>query len=164
MSQTRPLETASGRRRHSVLQMAVAVKVGVVVSVPLCVRPSTISTSGVVESPNYPGKYPHNLDLTESIQAENGKLLKIEFTYFGVYADWMCRPQYDYVKITDGDGTLLMDRSCGYSTTSASSWNYFLPPIITSLSNTINILFHTDGYRNHTGWSLNWTAVEPGQR
>ena len=68
----------------------------------------------------------------------------------------------DYVKITDGDGTILMDRSCGYSSNDPSSSSQFMPPIITTKTNTVDILFHTDASGTSTGWSLNWTAVTPG--
>ena len=88
-------------------------------------------------------------------------MLRIEFTKIAIWWAQMC-PRH-YVKITDGDGTTLMDRGCGYgpggSKTSAS---YFLPPIITTLTNTVNIFFHTDGSGARTGWSLKWTAVTPG--
>ena len=67
-----------------------------------------------------------------------------------------------FVKITDGDGTTLMDRGCGYSERSPTSYGYFLPPIITTLTNTVDIFFHTDGSGAQKGWSLNWTAVTPG--
>ena len=68
----------------------------------------------------------------------------------------------DYVKITDGDGTILMDRSCGYSSNDPSSSSHFMPPIITTKTNTVDILFHTDASSVDSGWSLNWTAVTPG--
>lgn len=68
----------------------------------------------------------------------------------------------DYVKITDGDGTTLMGKGCGYSNRSPTSSGYFLPPIITTLTNTVDIFFHTDASSGKEGWSLNWTAVTPG--
>ena len=112
--------------------------------------------TGVLSSPNYPGNYPNNLDRTESIQVKSGKILRIEFTHFDVYYYPNCSK--DYVKITDGDGTTLMDRSCGYSTSSSSS--FFTPPIITTKTNNVNIYFHSVYTRS--GWSLNWTAITPG--
>ena len=67
-----------------------------------------------------------------------------------------------YVKITDGDGTTLMDRGCGYGPGDKASVSYFLPAIITTLTNTVNIFFHTDASGARAGWSLKWTAVTPG--
>ena len=114
----------------------------------------------MVSSPNFPRNYPHNLDKTESIKVKVGKTLRMEFTYFAVTAANQC--PNDYVKITDGDGTTLMDRSCGYSTSSSSSWTYFQPPIIMTRTDTVNIFFHTDDSGTHNGWSMNWTVVTPG--
>ena len=92
------------------------------------------------------------MDKTETIEVESGKILRLEFTSFAVY--WGSTCQYDFVKITDGDGTTLMDNSCGYS----------LPPIITTRSNRVEIFFHTDGSGTRTGWSLSWSAVTPGEK
>ena len=117
---------------------------------------STCST-GAVSSPNYPGKYPDNLDRTETVEVESGKVLRIVFTKVAIW--WQSGCPKDYVKITDGDGTILMDRSCGYSSNSPTSSSYFLPSAITTKTNTVDILFHTDASGSQDGWSLNWTAV-----
>ena len=53
----------------------------------------------------------------------------------------------------DGDGTTLMEKACGAS----------LPTNITSASNTINMLFKTDGSGSTEGWSVSWVAVTPGE-
>ena len=120
---------------------------------------STCST-GVVTSPNYPGKYPDNLNRTETVKVESGKILRMEFTKIAIWYQAGC-PR-DYVKITDGDGTVLMDRSCGHSSSSPTSSSYFLPPTITTKTTTVDILFYTDDSGSSDGWSLNWTAVSPG--
>ena len=121
-----------------------------------------LKATGVVTSPNHPGNYPHNIDKTQTIVVESGKILRLEFTSFAVY--WGSTCQYDFVKITDGDGTTLMDNSCGYSSSDPSSSSYFLPPIITTRSNRVEIFFHTDGSRTSSGWSLSWSAVTPGEK
>ena len=87
-------------------------------------------------------------------------MLRIEFTKIAIWWAEMC--PNDYVKITDEDGTTLMDRGCGYGPGNKASASYFLPPIITTLTNTVNIFFHTDGSGTQPGWSLKWTAVTPG--
>ena len=119
-------------------------------------------STGVVTSPNYPKNYPDNLDRTETIEVENGKILSLEFTYFAVYACNTTTCPCDHVKITEGDGTTLMDKSCGYSTENPSSVVHFLPPIMTTKTNAVEIFFHTDGSSTTTGWTLNWRAVTPG--
>ena len=119
-----------------------------------------LKATGVVTSPNHPSQYPNNLNKTQFIEVESGKILRMEFTNFAV--DWGSTCQFDFVKITDGDGTTLMDNSCGYSDPSYSS--YFLPPTITTRSNRVEIFFHTDGSHTTSGWSLSWRAVTPGEK
>ena len=121
--------------------------------------------TGVITSPNHPAHYPHNLETTEIIEVESGKMLRLEFTRFEVYdCGNITTCSCDFVKITDGDGTTLMDNSCGYSSVDPSySW-YFQPPIITTRSNRVEIFFHTDGSGARPGWSLSWSAVTPGGR
>ena len=119
----------------------------------------TLVLAGVVTSPNYPDDYPNNLERTATVHVERGKILRLEFTHFDVYyGGSSCK---DYVRIKDGDGTTLMDNSCGYSDPSSSG--YFLPPIITTRSNRVEILFYTDDSYTMTGWSLSWRAVTPGE-
>ena len=93
----------------------------------------------------------------------SGKILRLEFTNFAV---WVCGDintcQCDYVKITDGDGTILMDKSCGFSSPAAPLNLFYQPPIITTRSNTVKIFFRTDGNSTFTGWSLRWTEMTPG--
>ena len=83
--------------------------------------------------------------------------MRLEFTHFAVWST--CD---DFVKITDGDGTTLMDNSCGYS--DPLSNGYFLPPIITTRSNRVEIFFHTNVDWAVSGWSLIWSAVTPGEK
>ena len=61
---------------------------------------------------------------------------------------------YDYLTMTDGDGSTLMGKTCGTS----------LPNNITSASNVIEMEFRTDGSQPREGWSLSWRAVLPGER
>ena len=126
-----------------------------------------LKATGVVTSPNHPDEYPNNLDKTQTIEVESGKILRLEFTHFAVDPCYYSTCNIttcptDFVKITDGDGTTLMDNSCGYSDPSYS--DHFLPPIITTRSNRVEILFHTDGSSTDIGWSLNWIAVTPGEQ
>ena len=98
---------------------------------------------------------------------ESGKLLRLQFTHFEVgtqvgYGSSDC--QYDFVKITDGDGTTLVDKSCGYY--SSSNPGCFQPPKTTiTRSNRVEIFFHADRYISGTAemfWSLRWSAVTTG--
>ena len=154
VSLTQPLELDSGSRHFLAPQKAVAVKVKIHLEFIL-------KATGVVTSPNHPDYYPDNLDNTEIIEVESEKILRLEFTHFVVL--WQSSCQYDFVKITDGDGTTLMDRSCGTSSVPSHPY-YFLPPIITTRSNRVEIFFHTSSSHNYDGWSLSWSAVTPGEK
>ena len=110
-----------------------------------------VLSTGVVTSPNYPDYYPNNLDKKETIKVDIGKILRLEFTDFAVYSH-PSSCSSDYIKVTDGDGTTLMDKSCGYGR----------PPNITSITNTVEIFFHTSEGGRRTGWNLTWIAATPG--
>ena len=108
-------------------------------------------TEGVVTSPNYPDNYPNNFERTYTIQVAEGLIISLQFSAFDIESHSTC--DYDHLTITDGDGTTLMEKSCGYS----------LPAAITSRSNMIKVVFSTDGSATESGFSLSWTAVTPGE-
>ena len=108
-------------------------------------------TEGVVTSPNYPDNYPNNLERTYTIQVGEGLIMSLQFTAFDIESDSTCR--WDHLTITDGDGTTLMEKFCGF----------YLMAAITSISNMIRIHFSTDGSDTSTGWNLSWTAVTAGE-
>lgn len=60
----------------------------------------------------------------------------------------------DKLRITDGDGTILLARACGSS----------LPANIKSASNVIEMFFKTDASNTAKGWSASWSAVTPGDQ
>ena len=75
----------------------------------------------------------------------------MQFTAFDVESHSTC--SYDHVTIKNGDGTTLMEKTCGSS----------LPAALTSTSNTVEIYFHSDGSGStESGWRLTWRAVTPG--
>ena len=119
--------------------------------------------TGNVASPNHPDNYPNNLDKTQTIEVASGKILRLEFTHFDVATCYDINTcPCDFVKIVDGDGATLMDKSCGHSSRDPSDSYYFLPPIITTRSNRVEIFFHTDASDTQPGWSLRWSAVTTG--
>ena len=101
-------------------------------------------------SPNHPNDYPNNLRRTNTIEVEEGLIVEMQFTAFDVEYDSTCSD--DHVTIKNGNGTTLMEKTCGSS----------LPAAITSTSNIVEIYFHTDGWVSYSGWSLTWRAVTPG--
>ena len=116
--------------------------------------------TGAVTSPHHPFNYA--LEKTETIEVKSGDILRLEFTNFTIYGDPTACDIYDYVEITDGDGTTLMDKSCGDSSRNPSDPIHFLPPVITSRSSRVAIFFNTGGSWTGSGWSLRWSAVTPG--
>ena len=124
------------------------------------------TTPGVISSPNHPDDYPHYLDKTEYVEVETGKILRLEFTAFAV--SWVggtintCTA--DFVRITDGDGTTLMDKSCGFSHSDPLRSTFIQLPNVTTKTNKVEIYFHTDESFAKSGWNLTWTAVAEGSK
>ena len=120
-------------------------------------------TEGVVTSPNYPDNYPNNLERTYTIQVGEGLIISLQFSAFRIEAEYDYDYDsetydpvlgcYDHLTIMDGDGTTLMEKSCGSS----------LPAAITSRTNMIKVVFSTDHWTTKPGFSLSWTAVTPGE-
>ena len=108
------------------------------------------SFPGVVTSPNYPDKYPNDLRNTTTIEVEKGMIVALKFTAFDVErGDDSC--PYDHLTIEDGDGSTLMERTCGYS----------LPEDLVSKSNVVKLHFKTDESVTESGWSVTWSAEKP---
>jgi len=110
-------------------------------------EPDTRATSGEMTSPNFPSEYPSRLHQRKTIQVAKGKVINIHFTDFEVEHPG----QFDYVEITDGDGSRLgrfsADQNDG-------------PPDVTSNTETVHVLFHTDEATAKRGWRLEWSASE----
>ena len=75
----------------------------------------------------------------------------------------------DHLKITDGDGTILMKESYGSSFRRPNlkigelKLVPSLPAGITSTSNSVKLTFITDDHDGgHDGWNVSWSAVRPG--
>ena len=60
---------------------------------------------------------------------------------------------WDHLTIVDGNGTTLMEKSCGS----------FLPAGITSTTSTVDLIFITSGVNSDPGWNVSWSAVTPGE-
>jgi len=114
--------------------------------------PPTTDTSGELKSPNYPSSYPNKLHKTENIVVSEGKTVKIKFAALDVESDptGICR--YDYVGIIDGDGTVLLNKTCGTT----------IPAEIHSKTNWVKVIFHTDSWETKSGWKLTWSLVSTG--
>ena len=90
---------------------------------------------GVVTSPNYPDKYPNDLRNTTTIKVVKGMIVALKFTAFNVEIEsWDDSCPYDHLTIKDGDGSTLMEKTCGQS----------LPENLVSKSNVVKLYFTTD--------------------
>merc|ERR1712112_153377 len=105
------------------------------------------SNSGVVKSENYPSKYPNKLDKTYPVEVASGKRIKITFNDIEIESHRRCA--FDYVMIKDGDGSTLLSKTCGTNK----------PADVTSRTNKVNIIFHTDHIETKIGFKLTWTEV-----
>ena len=99
-----------------------------------------LATSGVLTSLNFPERYPTNLDIVQKINVPEGNTIRIRFS------DFECERLCDTVKITDKDGTRLFD----------GDHNDWRTKEIVSNTDTVEVLFHTDGSSSYSGWRLDW--------
>ena len=104
-------------------------------------------------SPNYPNNYPNRLEKTEVIAVEQGLIISLQFTAFDIQLTWGSTCSKDHLTISDGDGTTLMEKSCGTP----------LPASITSTSNIVKLIFITSSGYTRPGWNVSWSAVTPGE-
>ena len=128
----------------------------------------SLINTGVVSSPNYPN-YPKNLHKTQIIQVEKGMILSLNFTMFDLPYHVNFDSISDHLKITDGDGTTLMEESFGSSFRGPNlkigdlKLVPALPAGIISTSNRVKLTFITDDHDGgHDGWKVSWSAVRPG--
>ena len=95
-------------------------------------------------SPDYPGYYHNNDHQTYNITVAEDKIIRIVFSFMKIENRRPCR---DYIKLVDGDGTVLLRETCGVKA---------LPPVTTSFTNKVKVIFHTDEAYAFQGWKLNW--------
>ena len=103
-----------------------------------------LATSGVLTSLNFPERYSSYLDIVKKIQVPEGNTIRIRFT------DFDCERGYDTVTITDKDGTRL-----GLFDGRKFSDDDWREEIVSN-TDTVEVLFHTDGSSSYSGWRLDW--------
>jgi len=120
-------------------------------------------TNGVFTSPNHPHHYPNNFEKTETIHVEQGKAISLKFSAFYVEYHSTCR--WDHLTIVDGDGTTLLEKSCGdnhWGNVVIGGQKVSSLPDIRSRSNMIKLHFKTDRSVTKAGWSVRWNAWPSG--
>jgi len=113
-----------------------------------CTGGSCASTSsGVIQSTNYPANYPNKDDLRFPLEVAAGSTIQLTFQDFSLEPANGC--VYDFVKVLDSDGTTELKKLCGDS----------LPSPIRSKGNKMTVLFHSDHSVNKKGFKAAWKAV-----
>ena len=119
-------------------------------------EPESLPTSGMLSSPNYPSNYGNDLHERKTIEVAKGNIIHIHFTDFELESP----DQVDYVEVTDGDGTLLGHFGARHygAVHEEVAENAIQIPDLTSITETVHVLFHTDESVTRRGWKLEWSS------
>lgn len=107
--------------------------------------------SGVIESPNFPEKYEHNMNCSWIIAAPIGNRINITFSHFdleGASGNNTCL--YDYLEVKEGEDGVpntQIAKLCDSET---------LPAKIHSTQNQVFLKFVTDSVLAYNGFRLEW--------
>lgn len=119
-------------------------------------EPESLPTSGVMTSPNFPANYPDNLHERKTIEVAKGSVINIHFTDYELESP----DQVDYVEITDGDGTLLGYFGAAHYVDNSGGRGHrkgIKISDLTSVTEIVHVLFHTDESVTRSGWRLEWS-------
>ena len=116
-------------------------------------EPESLPTSGHMTSPNFPREYPNDLHERKTIEVAKGNVINIHFTDFDVESP----DQVDYLEITDGDGTLLGYFGAAHYVDNSGPRKGIKILNLTSVTETVHVLFHTDDSITRRGWRLEWS-------
>ncbi|XP_040983325.1 deleted in malignant brain tumors 1 protein-like [Aquila chrysaetos chrysaetos] len=105
------------------------------------------NSSGMLQSPFYPGSYPNNADCMWEIQVENNFRVMLTFRDIAMQSR---RCQYDYVEVYDGPphSSPLLGRLCSGS----------FPTYISS-SNMMTVRFHSDSRYTFRGFQAHYSSI-----
>ena len=114
----------------------------------------------MVESPNYPGNYPNNMHKTFPLTGPTGHVLVLTFKSLSIEVkpNPPCIPSpcpqrhahcsWDWLVIKDGDGSTLLDKTCGST----------IPDPVRSKGNHVKVIFHSDYSVAKQGFQIEWTT------
>jgi len=103
---------------------------------------------GFIQSENYPGNYPNNFTKTYKINAEDTFLI----TFLDFHLENHRNCDFDYLIIKDGDGSVLLPKTCGSTK----------PDPIKSNTNTAEITFRADESYTYKGFRIKWETTSTG--
>ncbi|XP_044766499.1 uncharacterized protein LOC123322609 isoform X2 [Coccinella septempunctata] len=113
-------------------------------------------SEGTITSPNYPGNYYNNLDMTIAIIGPKRTRLVIKFERIDVEAQMECL--YDYIDLRslhgNGKETSNAIKLCGSHDVDMHRFDYV------SETNQIILKFHSDYSISGSGFSLKWHSVD----
>ncbi|XP_078582053.1 cubilin-like isoform X2 [Branchiostoma floridae x Branchiostoma japonicum] len=117
----------------------------------LCGNALTTST-GIIESPNYPGNYPHNRECEWTITVPTGQQIRLNFTTFSIENHANCN--YDYLEVRNGGYSTspLIGTYCGSTIDN---------PIV-SHSNRLYLKFVTDYSLSGQGFQAEYDGTATG--
>ena len=109
---------------------------------------------GTIQSPGFPGQYPHNRDCIWTVKTTPGK--RIQFLFANLRLETHSNCSYDYLEVYDGDAIessshRLLGKYCNSST----------PAPVISSGYVATLHFHSDESLSDTGFSIAWTST-PG--
>lgn len=112
--------------------------------------------NGVIESPNFPNKYPGSLNCTWTIEAPKGNTINVTFSHFELEGPSVTKGcSYDYLAISEGDNNEP-------NTELSTSCDTTLPARVSSTQHQVFVHFVTDQYFAFDGFRLEWTSVGCG--
>ena len=102
-----------------------------------------------------PANYPNDLHERKTIEVAKGSVINIHFTDYELESP----DQVDYLEITDGDGTLLGHFGAAHyvDNSEGGSRKGIKISDLTSVTETVHVLFHTDESVTRSGWRLEWS-------
>ncbi|XP_051472674.1 deleted in malignant brain tumors 1 protein-like [Apus apus] len=112
---------------------------------------SISNSSGMLQSPFYPGSYPNDADCVWEIQVESNFRVMLTFRDIVMQSD---RCQHDYIEVYDGPphSSPLIGRLCSGSF-----------PTYTSSSNMMTVRFHSDSRYTFRGFQAHYSSIPADQ-
>jgi cubilin len=111
-------------------------------------------SGGFIESPSHPLNYPSLSDEDIPIFVPEGSVIELTFLDFNLEASINIEDSsgcYDWVEVVDGDGTMLMTKTCGRGSK--------VPPNVVSRTHKMIVKFHSDDNQEFPGFLAVWKKL-----